>query len=174
MRTNGFTLIELLVVVIIIATLTGIALPSYRRAVERSKAAEAMQVLPALFEARERYMTINQCTWGVAGTPQCPSGVGNPTVQKLDVEVNGTANGQFLTTQFFKYDILSGVTGDTVSYQPCVTAKPLWGGLDAMIYYRGDKFSCVDIDADEISCDILNVTPEPPASEPYKYRTGCI
>ncbi len=171
MRTNGFTLIELLVVVIIIATLTAVALPSYRRAVDRSKAAEAMQVLPALYEARERWVVLNQCKWNGAGIT-CPSAT-TPTVKMLDVEVNGTANGSVLKTELFEYNIFPGVSGDG-TYQQCVTAKPLWGGLDAIIYYRGDKFSCVDIDENEISCDILNVTPEPPSTNSTKYRTGCI
>ena len=61
MKQTGFTLIELLVVVMIAAVLTSIAMPQYRTAMDRSKAAEATQMLPALFEARERWMIENQC-----------------------------------------------------------------------------------------------------------------
>lgn len=45
MKNKAFTLIELLVVVLIIGILAAIALPKYEKAVEKSRAAEAVQIL---------------------------------------------------------------------------------------------------------------------------------
>ena len=52
---KGFTLTELLVVVLIIGILASIALPQYTRAVERSRMAEAVQVLGDLGTAQSIY-----------------------------------------------------------------------------------------------------------------------
>jgi len=52
---KGFTLIELLVVVFIIGILAAIALPQYQKAVERSRMAEAVQVLGDVATAQTVY-----------------------------------------------------------------------------------------------------------------------
>ncbi len=55
MKNKGFTLIELLVVVLIIGILASVALPQYTKAVEKSRATEAISLLSNLAKAQEVY-----------------------------------------------------------------------------------------------------------------------
>ena len=53
---KGFTLLELLVVVLIIGVLTAIAIPQYQKAVEKSKAAQAITWVKAISNALKIYI----------------------------------------------------------------------------------------------------------------------
>ncbi len=54
---KGFTLLELMVTVLIIGILAAVAMPEYEKAVEKSRAAEAMTLGKAIVEAQNRSLT---------------------------------------------------------------------------------------------------------------------
>ncbi len=90
MNRHGFTLIEVLTVVIIIGVLVSVALPMYTRAVERSRATEAMASIKALNDGIYAYY---------ADKDVCPN-----SFKKLIVSLPGASeNGSSVTSKYFVF-----------------------------------------------------------------------
>ena len=81
---KGFTLIELLVVVLIIGILSAIALPQYKKAVERAKMTEAVINLRAIANANRVYYMANGDYAGAGD------------MDKLDVQIPGEVTTQIV------------------------------------------------------------------------------
>ena len=86
----GFSLIELMIVVVIVAILASIALPAYQQYVERSRRADAHDILNTTAQALERFFTINNTYVGFAVPAQS-------TAQFYHVAVARTATTYTLT-----------------------------------------------------------------------------
>ena len=134
MNTKGFTLIELLVVVLIIGILAAVALPQYTKAVEKSRAAEAMQMLGDIATAQQlHYMASNSFVEVAAQTD----------LDKFDLSFPGfkaacTANGED-----------KGASVETSSF--CITIKKNGNNAVATAYRKTGTYAG----------ESLNITVEP-------------
>ena len=114
---GGFTLIELLVVVLIIGILAAIALPQYRRVIEKSKATQAMAFIGTIKEAMREYYLIHNTY---------------PTnLDDLDVNIPWTDN-----SQSFGYDIAA----DSPDYR---TTDDWMFGIYKYIPKYGNGIRCI-------------------------------
>ena len=66
---SGMTLIELLIVLVIVAILAGVAWPSFREAVHKSRRADAMSALTEIMQAQERWRSNNPAYSGSLTAP---------------------------------------------------------------------------------------------------------
>ena len=139
---KGFTLIELLVVVLIIGILSSIALPNYKRSVERTRVAEAQTLLRAIYEAQERLL------WE-RNLPSYKYAVMNDLgfgFEKLDITVKGTYKTSLntgistgmLETENFTYEMY--FSGNDIVEATSIKGKY----IGAKIIFDGNNFTCSD------------------------------
>lgn len=87
-KKHGFTLIELLTVVVILGILTSIALPQYRKSIQRAEAANALINLKTIFDSAKRYKATHSA-W--------PTSVGQLDVDLFNISSDGNM-GEFQYT----------------------------------------------------------------------------
>ena len=91
---KAFTLIELLVVVLIIGILAAIALPQYMKAVEKTRASEAITLLETYIRAQEMYRTA--------------TGDYAADLDALDITLPNISGNRFSTNNFIFYTTAPG------------------------------------------------------------------
>ena len=145
---KGFTLIELLAVVLIMGSLTAIALPQYRRSVERTRVAEALQMMPALFEARERLVA----EWGYPTYENTPiAKQAQVTFAKLDIEMKGKPGTKPQRWQTDNFDYTSAPD----AFVGAVFTKGVYKGVG--LGYAGNHTVRCCYTTTKEACDVLNI-----------------
>lgn len=145
---KGFTLIEILAVVLIMGILTAVALPQYRKSVERSRLAEPLQMLPAIYDARDRLITEKGLVWNTSSFVPKPTWASQVTFPKLDVTFKGKAiSGHSWETDNCVYGLFT--MGRTVS-----ATLSKGGYKNTALYYDGNKVTCCGAAG---VCDSLNL-----------------
>ena len=89
---KGFTLVELLVVVLIVSVLSTVALPNYKKSMEKSRAAEAMNMVKSANDAVFAYASERN---------KCPE-----AFSKLLINLPGTKTSDtVITSRYFLYKL---------------------------------------------------------------------
>lgn len=151
MMKKGFTLIEILAVVLIMAVLTAVAMPQYRKSVERARAAEALQMLPVIYDARDRLMTENN--YSVSSS----TNRNNMSFSKLDVSFKGAESDKHTwTTENYVYKLFAASGNSKVS---ATLRKGPYSGT--LFEYDGEsKVTCVYSPIPD-GCTLLGMGPDP-------------
>ena len=139
MNKHGFTLIEVLTVVIIIGILVAVALPMYTRAIERSRAAEAMTAIKALNDGIYAYY---------ADKDSCPN-----SFRKLLVSVPSVSeDGSGASSKYFEFSMTAaanvpgtGCPGVLATHQGGSYGYTLWNPYAS----KGGKALALQCDASD-------------------------
>ena len=174
-KSAGFTLMELLIVVVVIGILSAVALPAYRKAVEKSRVADALTTMDAVAKSEHAwYLEHSNYTDDFAN---------------LDIDLAGEIEDEQLKTSFYNYELVdTGIVaernnGEYLIYRdydtnqimctpgshyicddlgaftkvPCEKLDMAWANTNSTCYIN-EKSRCLDLHADKYGEDIWKGT----------------
>ncbi len=128
--SKGFTLIELLAAVLILGVLSAIAMPQYRKSIDRARMMEGIQVLPAIYDSYQRWYAEN---------PGVPT-KNPPSFNLVDISLKGHAGPDLVRLEEWKSPVWL-----TPNFAYTVTPSNLdesnkYGGMLVYGVYRKGKY----------------------------------
>ena len=135
---QGFTLIELLVVVLIIGILASVALPQYKKAVEKSRATQALTLLKSVAQAEEAFFMANNHYTN--------------SLDELDIKIPWKGKEAFATNWLSKISNDDWSLQTNLGYKYTVSAEVI-GAIRLRGPYKGAGFTYVMDNDFNISLD---------------------
>lgn len=161
---GGFTLMEVLAVVLIIGILSAVALPQYRKVVEKGKFTRAQVMAKAIYDSCDRLVA----EWGVDNYSALPASARSQGVGRLDIGDPSLLPAGFCCNSNCNSSACSGstITGAGFSYtldgNGCNVAivRQADGNYGAIsMTFNGTGFTCKD-PASSGLCDIYGLDEE--------------
>lgn len=146
MNKKGFSLMEMLTVVIIVGILSSVAIPQYRKIMEKGRFTKAQAMAKSLYDSCERLVA----EFGVESWVDLPAT--RKQMDDLDVVGQGILPIGFSFTE-------SAVVGKGFAYSisgNCgVNIKKTAGNYRAEFNYTGTEFTCTPLQAD--ACNVYGL-----------------
>ena len=163
----GFTLIEMLTVVLIIGILTAVAVPQYRRAIQKSQATKALHMLRVIYDSGERLAATEGYKSLYSMYDTATQLNRKPSFDRLDIydsDLPCRLRDGELTCEGFTYTLQAGYVCATKNKDPHQDTQ-------LRLHYETD-LPYITCYGTEEACDLFNLPFEKEEDEPGKNKIG--